>query len=378
MEKKKIAVRGGKAAGLKTAVLVSGGVDSSVALMLLKNAGYNVSAFYLKIWLEDEIKYLSECPWEEDLKFVREICARENIPLHIINMQKEYFETVVKYTLSEVKKGRTPNPDVMCNNRIKFGLFMEKIGEAAKEFGGPFDKIATGHYARTVEKKGFTYLKTSPDPVKDQTYFLSGLTQKQLQKLLFPVGAYTKKQVRALADKFDLPNKNRKDSQGICFLGKFKYSEFIKHYLGTKPGRIIDFDSGEELGAHEGYWYYTIGQRKGIRLGGGPYYVVAKDTRKNIVYVSKNYYAGDKKRNKLKVEDIGWNAAPPPAFRQKKSFSLKIKIRHSDYFYNCRMFPLGGGRALIKMKKNDQGLAPGQFAAFYRGDICLGSGIISQ
>lgn len=356
---------------MKIAVLTSGGVDSSVALMLLKNKGYNVTAFYLKIWLEDEIQHLAGCPWEEDLSYVREICQREGIPLHIINMQKEYFDTVVGYTLAEVKKGRTPNPDVMCNNRIKFGLFMEKIDADKGEYGGTFDKIATGHYARTEEKKGTVYLKVSPDPVKDQTYFLSHLTQKQLRRLIFPLGKYKKKKVRALATKFDLPNKNRKDSQGICFLGKFKYSEFIGHYLGTKKGDIVEFESGKKLGEHQGYWYYTIGQRKGIKLGGGPYFVVAKDVKKNIVYVSNDYFSADKKRDRLDVEDINWNTGAPP--RAKK---LKIKIRHSDYFYNCRVLALNGGGASLQIKKNDQGIAPGQFVAFYKGGICLGSGVI--
>jgi len=371
---------------MKIAVLTSGGVDSSVALMLLKDQGHDVTAFYLKIWLEDEIKYLSECPWEEDLKYVREICDRENIPLQIINMQKEYFDTVVDYTLEEVKAGHTPNPDVMCNNRIKFGLFLDKIekinresecvekGAKSVENRGtkkekPYEKIATGHYARVEEIEGITYLKTNSDPVKDQTYFLSHLSQNQLQKLVFPLGDLTKKQVRELATKYNLPNKDRKDSQGICFLGKFKYSEFIKHYLGDKKGDIIDFDSGEKLGEHEGYWYYTIGQRKGIKLGGGPYYVVEKDTKKNIVYVSNNYYSDDKKRDTLEVGDLNFISSPG---------EYKIKLRHSDYFSDCTVTEISSNKAKIKLSVSDQGIAPGQFVAFYQGDICLGSGVITK
>ncbi|MFH1864207.1 MAG: tRNA methyl transferase PRC-barrel domain-containing protein, partial [bacterium] len=272
---------------MKIAVLVSGGVDSSVALKLLKEQGHDVTAYYLKIWLEDELEFLGDCPWEDDLSYVRQICEKDNIPLKIVPLQKEYFQTVVKYTISEVKKGHTPNPDVMCNNNIKFGLFFDKIERHAAEArrvssprqGGagsgprrvPLSKqvkVATGHYARVIEKNKRFFLKRAPDPIKDQTYFLSNLKQSQLKKLIFPIGHLAKNEVRKLAQKFDLPNKSRKDSQGICFLGKVKYSEFIKHYLGEKKGDIINFDTKEKMGEHEGFWYYTIGQRKGIGIGG--------------------------------------------------------------------------------------------------------------
>ncbi len=359
----------------KIAVLTSGGVDSSVALMLLKEQGYAVTAFYLKIWLEDEIKYLSDCPWEEDLKYIREICERENIPLHIINMQKEYFDTVVDYTLSEVKAGRTPNPDVMCNNRIKFGLFLNKIEQHQKQYGGPFDKIATGHYAKIEEEDGIAYLKIAPDPIKDQTYFLSHLRQNQLKKLIFPLGNFTKKAVRELANKYNLPNKDRKDSQGICFLGKFKYSEFIKHYLGEKKGDIIDYDSDQKLGEHEGFWYYTIGQRKGIKLSGGPYYVVAKDTAKNIVYVSNNYFSEDKKRNTVRVGELNWNTG---LTHKPDNQNLRIKIRHGEHYYKCEIIESTPAAITLQLDSSDQGIAPGQFVAFYSGDICLGSGVITK
>lgn len=351
---------------MKIAVLVSGGVDSSVALKMLKEQKHDVTAFYLKIWLEDELSFLGNCPWEEDLAYVREICEREKIPLKIIPMQKEYFDTVVDYTLKEVKSGRTPNPDIMCNSRIKFGLFLKKIDRS-------YEKIATGHYAQIVQKRGIYYLKKSPDKIKDQTYFLSHLKQKQLSRLIFPIGHLKKSQVRKLAEKYDLPNKNRKDSQGICFLGKFKYNEFINHYLGEKKGEILEFETNKLLGHHEGFWYYTIGQRKGIKLPNGPYYVVNKDTKKNIVYVSKDYFSADKKRNLLTVEDFNWFSSKAPT---KKG--LKIKLRHGEKEYKCKIDFFDRKQATLTLNKNDQGIAPGQSAVFYDGDICLGSGVISQ
>ena len=193
---------------MKIAVLVSGGVDSSVALALLKEQGHDVTAFYLKIWLEDELQFLGSCPWEDDLKYVEAVCKQLDVPLNIINLQKEYFEQVVSYAIEEVKQGRTPNPDMFCNARVKFGIFYNKIDTL---FPG-FDKVATGHYADVEIKDGLAHLLRVPDPVKDQTYFLAHLNQQQLIRALFPVGRYKKTEVRDLAKKFDLPNKDRKDS----------------------------------------------------------------------------------------------------------------------------------------------------------------------
>lgn len=348
----------------KIAVLLSGGVDSSVALSLLKKQGENVTAFYLKIWLEDELKFLGTCPWQDDLKYATETCEKLKVPLQVVNLQKEYFDTVVKYTISEVKAGRTPNPDVMCNSNIKFGLFLTKIDKS-------FNKIATGHYAQIVKKSGKYLLKKTPDPIKDQTYFLCNLKQNQLKKLIFPIGEYTKKEVRELAEKLDLPSKNRKDSQGICFLGKVKYPEFIKHYLGEKKGDIIEFETGKHLAEHNGYWYYTIGQRKGINLGGGPFYVVKKDIKKNIIYVSNKYHEDDKKRDTIKVSKFNWFLGIAPS---KKT--LQIKLRHGENSYKCAIKHLSKKIWELKLPKNDQGIAPGQFVAFYDKNICLGSAVI--
>ena len=355
---------------MKIAVLLSGGVDSSVALKLLREQGHDLTAFYIKIWLEDELSFLGSCPWEEDLKFVREICNKEKIPLEIIPLQREYFDTVVDYTLTEVKAGRTPNPDIMCNNKIKFDLALEKIDPS-------FKKIATGHYAQVIEENGEYLLKKAPDPIKDQTYFLSNLSQKQLNRLIFPIGNLKKAEVRTLAQKFELPNKERKDSQGICFLGKLKYNEFIKHYLGEKKGDIIQLETGKKLGEHNGYWFYTVGQRKGIGIGGlkgsegEPFYVVEKNLEKNIVYVSNKYHSSDKNRDQLEVDNLSWFSGRMPTKNR-----LQVKLRHGEHSYNCEINPLSKEKISLKLDARDQVIASGQFTAFYDGEVCLGSGVI--
>lgn len=345
-------------------MLLSGGVDSSVALSLLKEQGHDVTAFYLKIWLEDELAYLGDCPWEQDLDYAQKVCAKLGIPLKIINLQKDYWEKVVSYTINEVKNGRTPSPDIFCNNRIKFGAFYEKIDAS-------LEKVATGHYAQIEEKDGKYFLKRSPDPIKDQTYFLSHLNKKQLSRAMFPIGHLTKEEVRKLAQEYDLPTKSRKDSQGICFLGKIKFSNFIKHHLGIKKGDLIEIETNKKIGEHNGFWYYTIGQRKGIGLSGGPWYVVKKDTNNNIVYVSNKYFSEDKKRDQLKVTDFNWINKKP------EKTNLQVKIRHGKELYNCKLSFVDENNAIVKLDKQDQGLAPGQFAVFYDNDICLGCGVIA-
>ncbi len=350
---------------MKVAVLVSGGVDSSVALRLLKEQGHDVTAYYLKIWLEDELAYLGDCPWEQDLAYVRQVCEQGGVPLKIINLQKEYHEKVVGYAIGEIKAGRTPNPDIFCNKLIKFGAFLDHID-------GSYDKIASGHYAQLKEENGVFKLMRAPDPIKDQTYFLSGLSQEQLSCLIFPIGHLQKFEVRALAQKYDLPNKDRKDSQGICFLGKIKFRDFIKHNVGTQTGDIIEAETGKKLGEHEGFWFYTIGQRSGIGLSGGPWYVVSKDIDENIVYVSGEYYSDDKKRDRVTISDF--NPTAGIALDEIKVLdNLQVKLRHGEHMTDCS-FEEG---STIKLAEQDQGIAAGQFAVLYSDDICLGSGVIS-
>ncbi len=350
---------------MKVAVLVSGGVDSSVALQLLKNQGHDVTAFYLKIWLEDELSYLGDCPWQEDLSYVQQVCDQLNVPLEVISLQKEYKDEVVAHTIAQVKAGRTPNPDILCNQRIKFGLFLDKIDSS-------FEKVASGHYAQIREKDGIFELFQSPDPIKDQTYFLSHLSQDQLKRVLFPIGHLKKNELRALAHDFNLPNKDRKDSQGICFLGKFKFSDFIKHHLGTQQGLMIESETGNIMGHHDGFWFYTIGQRQGLGLGGGPWYVVAKDSVKNIVYISRNYYDAEKQRDHFMVQKIHWLSGVARTLT-----NLSVKLRHGAQKYSCVLDYNMDDAVSIKISERDQGIAAGQYAVFYDGDVCLGSGVIS-
>lgn len=373
---------------MNIAMLISGGVDSSVSLRLLQDAGHIVHAFYLKIWLEDEMAFLGECPWEEDLKYVRAVCEQAGIPLEVVPFQKEYWERVVSYTIAEVKAGRTPNPDVLCNAQIKFGAFLDflekksspelvegydngKVLRQAQD-NFVFDKIATGHYAQVEDRDGQTFLKMSPDPIKDQTYFLSQLTQPQVAKALFPIGHLHKEEVRALAAQYDLPNATRKDSQGICFLGKIAFDKFLEFHLGKKPGDIIDLKTGEKIGTHDGFWFYTIGQRRGIRLSGGPWYVVKKDTGKNLVYVSNQYRSEEMFRDTFEVGDLSFISGETPAKKW-----LSVKLRHGEKVYACEVVFLENGDASVKLLDDeDKGISPGQFAVFYDGEYCLGGGVI--
>ncbi len=352
---------------MRIAVLTSGGVDSSVALSLLREKGYNLTAFYIKIWLEDDFAHLGECPWEEDLQYVREICRRLEIPLEVVSLQREYWEIVISESIEELKRGRTPNPDIFCNREIKFGLFY-------REYGYSFDKIATGHYANLEEENGLSRLKLAADPIKDQTYFLSYLKQEQLQKALFPIGRYLKREVRELARRFELPNFNRKDSQGLCFLGTIRFRDFVKLHLGEREGPFVEYETGRVVGRHRGIWFYTIGQRQGLGLSGGPWYVVKKDPVENVVFISKRYRELTEIRKKMQVSRFNWIAGPPEM--EAGTFECRVKVRHAPEFVSARVSMLSGERAVVELAEPDQGLAPGQFCAFYQGDYCLGAAVI--
>lgn len=355
---------------MNIAVLVSGGVDSSVALRLLQEQGHTVTAFYLKIWLEDELSFMGTCPWEEDLAYVRQVCEQAQVPLEVVSLQREYWDHVVTYTIAEIKQGRTPNPDVLCNSRIKFGFFYDHL---MKHYAGHFDKIASGHYAQVKEHAGKVELFCAPDPIKDQTYFLSYLTQKQLQSIIFPIGHLTKEQVRDKAQYFDLPNKERKDSQGICFLGKISFRDFIAYHLGEKEGYFVEYETGSRIGTHKGFWFYTIGQRQGMGLAGGPWYVVAKDTDTNTVFISRTYYAPDKERRLFWISDCNWISGHKPTQHE-----VLVKMRHGRIFHEAQLTYQHDGSVAVALADRDQGIAPGQFAALYDGTLCLGSGVISR
>ncbi len=349
---------------MNIALLISGGVDSSVALHKLVQQGHSVTAFYLKIWLEDELAFLGACPWQEDLAYVESVCAKLNVKLEIISFQKEYWQRVVSYTLSQIKSGQTPNPDMMCNQQVKFGAFYEL-------FADQFDRIATGHYAQIRIIDGVAHLYQSPDAIKDQTYFLARLSQQQLQKALFPIGDMTKQALRAYAYDADLPNKARKDSQGVCFLGKIKFSEFIQYHLGEQPGKLVEYETGAVVGSHKGAWFYTIGQRQGIGLAGGPWYVVAKDVDTHLVYISKNYYEPHNQRDRLKVADLRWLSG------EDKQPEFLVKLRHGPKKVPAQVTYLPDNGAQLVLREHDQGIAAGQFAVLYSGDRCVAAGVIA-
>nr|VDD02850.1 unnamed protein product [Brassica rapa] len=356
---------------LRVAVLLSGGVDSSVALRLLHAAGHSCTAFYLKIWFQEGFEnFWNQCPWEDDLKYAKHVCEQVGVPLEVVHLTDEYWERVVSYIIEEYKCGRTPNPDVLCNTRIKFGAFMDAISDME------YDYVASGHYAKVAHPPaGPSVLQLSQDMVKDQTYFLSHLSQTQLKRLLFPLGCVKKEEVRKLATQFDLPNKDRKDSQGICFLGKIKFSDFVGRHIGEKEGIILEAETGDFLGNHRGFWFYTIGQRQGLRLPGGPWYVVEKDTKNNVVFVSRNYYSIDKRRRVFRVGSLRWLSGKPSG----NVSQLRCKVRHGPGFYSCSFeMEAEGDVAVVHLDEDDQGLAAGQFAAFYEGTACIGSGVILE
>jgi len=348
----------------RVAVLTSGGVDSSVALCRLAETHRGrLTAFYIKIWLEDELAFMGSCPWEEDLELVRAVCASLSVPLEVVSLQREYLEQVVGYALSELRAGRTPSPDVLCNRRIKFAAFLDRVGR-------DFEVVASGHYARTEVRSGRTHLLRGADPVKDQTYFLSQLDQTQLERCLFPIGHLHKAEVRAEALERGLVNAGRPDSQGICFLGRVPYDAFIAHHLGERPGDIVEAGSGAVLGRHRGYWFHTVGQRRGLGLSGGPWYVVGKDVEGNRVLVAHASELERHRHRSLTVPRPHWIADPPSRTR------LEVRIRHGERTTPCTLSEGAGGALELELEDGDAGIAPGQFAVLYDGQECLGGGAI--
>jgi tRNA (5-methylaminomethyl-2-thiouridylate)-methyltransferase len=353
---------------MNIAALLSGGVDSSVALKLALEKGHSVTAFYLKVWMEDDFSF-GDCPWEEDVEYVKKVSKQLDVPFEIVPMQREYFNQVVEYALGELKKGRTPNPDMMCNRFIKFGAFFEK-------FGKEYDRISSGHYAKLkTDCTGLTHLYTNPDPVKDQTYFLSQMTSEQLAHSYFPLGDLDKKQVRQLASQYNLVNANRKDSQGICFLGKINYRDFLKKYAGQKKGPIIEKATGKKLGTHNGFWFYTIGQRHGLELSGGPWFVIEKDTMENIIYVSKGYDPVEVYVDKFYVEDFNW-INMLPGLANGGPVKVLFKIRHSPIFYKGTVEKTELNKLLFVPDEKIARVAKGQFAVIYQNGECYGGGVI--
>ncbi|GAB6011255.1 tRNA 2-thiouridine(34) synthase MnmA [Viscerimonas tarda] len=353
---------------MKIAALVSGGVDSSVVVHQLKEQGYDPTIFYIRIGMEDKDGYI-DCPSEEDIEITTYIAKKYGCKFEIVSLHEEYWENVVSYTIDAVKRGLTPNPDMMCNKLIKFGCFEQKWGQE-------FDKIATGHYATTTEINGLTWLSTAKDQVKDQTYFLGQINYMQVAKLMFPIGHLLKSEVRAIAAQQGLPSAQRKDSQGICFLGKINYNDFIKRYLGEKSGKIVELETGKIIGTHNGYWFHTIGQRKGLGLSGGPWFVIKKDINQNIVYVSNGY---DTENQYGKIIDLAGFSFITQDIRGEfeELRDVTFKVRHTPEFTPGKVEKIGD-MFRIHSQEKIQGIAAGQFGVIYdaNSQLCLGSGMI--
>lgn len=352
---------------MKIAALVSGGVDSSVIVPLLKDQGFDPHIFYIKIGLEGK-EDMMDCPSEEDIEITSYIAKKYGCKFDIIDLQKEYYDRVARYTMESVRKGLTPNPDVMCNRFIKFGAFEEKVGHE-------YDRIATGHYARQwIDNEGVAWMGTAVDTFKDQTDFLARITYHQLSKAMFPVGDMPKSEVRRIAAELKLPSAERHDSQGICFLGKINYNDYIREYVGEKEGDIIEMETGKKLGKHKGFWFHTIGQRKGLGLGGGPWFVVKKDTGNNIIYVSQGYDPEAQYVNKIELVDV---QAMNPVIKFSEGEKIRYKIRHQPEFRTGTLGITDNG-LIINSDVMISGVASGQFGTIYHETepVVLGSGVI--
>ena len=356
---------------MKTVVIgMSGGVDSSVAAILLKKAGYNVIGLFMRNW-DSTINndYLGNpnlnnniCPQEQDYNDALEVCRKINIPLHRVDFVKEYWDFVFTYFLEELKKGRTPNPDVMCNKYIKFDLFVKE----AKKLGA--DYIATGHYARLIDGK----LAKAVDKNKDQSYFLAYVNKDIFKDVLFPLGEIEKPEVRKIAREYGLVTASKKDSTGICFIGERNFTQFLENYLPNIPGDIVNIDTGEILGKHIGLMYYTIGQRRGLDVGGtsDKLFVVGKDLNKNILYVCEGEDNEYLLSDSCIVEQVNFNCDLRPT-----ECSAKFRYRQKDNPVSIEY--LDNGELLVRYK-NVKSVTPGQACVFYQDEKCLGGGIIKE
>lgn len=355
----------------KVVIGMSGGVDSSVAAILLKKQGYDVIGLFMRNWdssINNDILGNPDlnsdiCPQEKDYNDALKVCEKIGIPLHRIDFVKEYWDYVFTYFLDELKRGRTPNPDIMCNKYIKFDMFAKE----ARKLGA--DYIATGHYARLKDGK----LLRGIDQNKDQTYFLSQLSSKQLENVLFPIGDLEKPEVRKIANEYDLITANKKDSTGICFIGERNFSKFLSNYLPNQTGDIVNIETNEVIGKHVGLMYYTIGQRKGLNIGGNSdrIFVVGKNLDKNILYVAH----GDDNKYLISdsciVEMVNWNAD-----RNITECSAKFRYRQKDNDVKVKF--LDDGNMLVSYEQGVKSVTPGQACAFYLGEECLGGGIIKE
>ncbi len=357
--------------------MVSGGVDSAVVVHRLVEEGcHDLHLFYIRIGMDNGE---GDCSAEEDIEMCNLIARRYGLPLEVVSLHEEYWDHVMAYALHTVKEGLTPHPDMMCNKMIKFGYFEQR-------WGNQFDRTATGHYASVAEVNGRRYLATAADPVKDQTDFLASISYGQLSHLMFPLGNLPKNEVRRIASEVSLPNATRKDSQGICFLGKINYNDFIRRHLGERPGPVIEIETGRKIGEHKGYWFHTIGQRKGLGLSGGPWYVVGKNVRDNVIYVSNGYGTSRQYGRELPLAEMHWITSDPfmeedgilTSVRSDGSRMVAFKNRHSPEFLTGWLHRMGEREYRLVSDSDVQGIAPGQYGIVYTPDrrLCLGSGMI--
>lgn len=354
---------------MKIAVLVSGGVDSAVVVDRLYRQGHDLHLFYIRIGMDNGE---GDCSADEDIEICTLIARKYGLPFQVVSLHQEYWDHVMEYSLRTVKEGLTPHPDMMCNKIIKFGYFEDRWGKE-------FDKTATGHYAKVLERDGKYWLGTAPDPVKDQTDFLAQISYRQLSHIMFPLGDMTKEEVREAAKEAKLPNATRKDSQGICFLGKIDYADFLERHLGTRPGPVIEIETGKKIGEHKGYWFYTIGQRKGLGLGGGPWFVVRKNVRDNVIYVSHGYDTRMQYGRVIEIGEMDWITEDPfDRLEGDNTLEVAFKTRHTPEFGKGTISKREDGNYHLESDSDVQGIAPGQYAVIYtpEKDICLGSGMI--
>jgi tRNA-specific 2-thiouridylase len=344
---------------------MSGGVDSSVAAMLLRDQDYRVTGMFMKNWEEDDSG--GYCAAAEDLADAETVCAKLGIPLRTVNFSHEYWTRVFSRFLAEYDAGRTPNPDVLCNREIKFREFLDH----ARTLGA--DLIATGHYAGLTQRQGRQELRRARDPGKDQSYFLHALDQQALRSTLFPLADRNKSEVRHLAEQAGLPVHAKKDSTGICFIGERRFKEFLQSYLRPRPGEIRSIE-GRLLGQHDGLMYHTIGQRQGLGIGGpgGPWYVAAKDTARNILYVAQGQDHPSLLSQWLRADQLSWIAGAPPRLPHR----CTAKTRYRQLDQPCLIEPLEQGAARVRFDQAQRAVAPGQAVVFYEGDVCLGGGTI--
>ena len=347
---------------------ISGGVDSSVAALLLKQQGYNIEAVFMKNWEEDDTE--TYCNAAQDVEDANKVCDKLGIKLHTVNFSAEYWDLVFNYFIKEYKAGRTPNPDILCNKEIKFKVFLDYSKHLNADF------IATGHYAKNIKQKEQYFLAKAIDNQKDQSYFLYTLNQQQLANTLFPLANYTKQQIRKIAQDAGFNNHNKKDSTGLCFIGERKFKQFLQKYIPAQPGDIITID-GEQIGKHDGLMYYTIGQRQGLGIGGKkhynkPWYVVDKNLEKNQLIVTSGNNDSALFARKLVTSNIHWITAAPPTI----NFKCKAKIRYRQIEQSCTINLEQPERCLITFDEPQRAITPGQSIVFYDQNICLGGSVI--